>query len=47
MLKLTTHQGIPQQPGTGQIGRLIAFSPSYFVVKVKVKYSFVLHTGLA
>jgi hypothetical protein len=47
MLKLTTHQGIPQQPVTGQIGRLIAFSPSYFVVKVKVKYSFVLHTGLA
>jgi hypothetical protein len=29
------------------IGRLIAFSPGYFVVKVKVKYGFVLHTGLA
>ena len=40
-------QGIPQQPGTRQIGRLIAFPPSYFVfknenVKVKVKYGFVL-----
>jgi len=38
-------QGIPQQPGNGQIAHLIAFSPSYFVfknenVKVKVKYSF-------
>ena len=36
-------QGIPQQPGTGRIARLIAFSPSSFVikkenVKVKVKY---------
>jgi hypothetical protein len=44
--------GIPQQPGTGQIVRLIAFPTGYFVfknenVKVKVKYSFVLRTGLA
>jgi len=36
---------------TRQIAGLIAFSPSYFVlknenVKVKVKYSFVLDTGL-
>jgi hypothetical protein len=43
-------QGIPEQPGTGQIVRLIAFSRGYFVfknenVKVKVKYGFVLHTG--
>jgi len=46
------NQGIPQQPGTGLIARLIAFPPGYFVVKnenvkVKVKYGFVLHTGLA
>jgi len=46
------YQGIPQQPGNGQIARLAAFFPGYFVlkienVKVKVKYSFVLHTGLA
>jgi hypothetical protein len=45
-------QGIPPQPGTGQIARLIAFSRGYFVfknenVKVKVKYGFVLHTGFA
>jgi hypothetical protein len=38
-----TRQGIPQQPGTGRIACLIAFSPSSFVikkenVKVKVKY---------
>ena len=26
-------QGIPQQPGTGQIARLIAFFPGYFVLK--------------
>jgi hypothetical protein len=44
-------QGIPQQPSTVQIGRLIEFPPCYFVfknenVKVKVKYGFVLHTGL-
>ena len=37
---------------TGQIARLIAFFSSYFVfkienVKVKVKYGFVLHTGLS
>ena len=45
-------QGIPQQTGTRQIARLIAFFPGYFVlkdenvkVKVPVKYGFVLHTG--
>jgi hypothetical protein len=37
-------QSIPQQPGTGQIVRLIALDEN---VKVKVKYDFVLHTGLA
>ena len=47
------YQGIPQQPGTGQIAHLIAFSPRLLCVvknenvKVKVKYGFVLHTGLA
>jgi len=40
-----------KQPSTGQISSLIAFSPGYFVfknekVKVKVKYGFVLYTGL-
>ena len=44
--------GIPQQLGTGQISPLITFPTGYFVfknenVKVKVKYSFVLRTGLA
>jgi hypothetical protein len=44
-------QGIPEQPGTGKIARLIAVFPSYFVfknenVKVKVKYGFVLYLGL-
>jgi hypothetical protein len=44
-------QGIPQQPGTGQIARLIAFPSSYFVfknenVKVKVKYHIVLQDTL-
>jgi hypothetical protein len=47
-----TGSGIPQQLGTRQIARLIAFSQGYFVfknenVKVKVKYGFVLHTGFA
>jgi hypothetical protein len=52
-LNITSHdQGIPHQPGTGQNACLIAFFPSYYVfkyeyVKVKVKYSFVLHTGFA
>jgi hypothetical protein len=45
------NQGIPKQPGTGQIVRLIAFFSGYFVfknenVKEKVKYGFVLYTGL-
>ena len=45
-------KGILQQPGTRQIACLIALTPGYFVfknenVKVKVKYSFVLHTGFA
>jgi hypothetical protein len=44
-------QGIPEQPGTGKIARLIAVFPSYFVfknenVKVKVKYGFVLYLGI-
>ena len=47
-------QGIPQQPGTGQIAHLIAylfiFFPSTFDFKnenvnVKVKYGFDLYTG--
>ena len=47
----TLMQGIPQQPGTGQIARLIAFPSSYFVfknenVKVKVKYRIVLQDTL-
>jgi len=51
-LKCLFEQGIPQQPGTGQIGRLIEFFPGFFVfknenVKVKVEYGFVLHTGFA
>ena len=46
---LTEPQGIPQQPSTGQIVRLITIFACYFVfknenVKVKVKYSFVLHS---
>jgi hypothetical protein len=45
-------EGITQQSDTAQIAHLIAFPPRYFVVKnenvkVKVKYGFVLHTGLA
>jgi hypothetical protein len=28
---VNTIQGIPQQPGTGQIACLIAFFPGYFV----------------
>ena len=44
-------QGIPEQPGTGKIARLIAVFPSYFVfknenVKVKVQYGFVLYLDL-
>ena len=44
--------GIPQQLGTEQISPLITFPTGYFVfknenVKVKVKYSFVLRSGLA
>jgi hypothetical protein len=46
------NQGIPQQPSTGQIASLIPFfSPLLCFknenVKVKVKYGFVLHTGLS
>ena len=52
MKKTNLLQGIPQQPGIGQIARLIAFFLGYFVfknenVKMKVKYGFVLHTGFA
>jgi hypothetical protein len=50
--KVHLYQGIPQEPGTRQIARLIAFFPSYFVfknenVKMKIKEGFVLHTGFA
>ena len=46
------NQGIPQQPSTGLIAGLIPFfSPLLCFknenVKVKVKYGFVLHTGLS
>jgi len=45
-------QGIPQQPGTGQIACLITFFPRLLCfqnenVKVTVKYGFALHTGLS
>ena len=41
-------QGIPQQPGTVQIARLIAFFPIYFVFKNEnVIESKIWHTGFA
>jgi hypothetical protein len=51
-LDMHTRQGIPQQPGTGQIASLIAFSPRLLCCQKwkrqsESKIRLVLHTGLA